>query len=379
MAPKAVSKNEKSQRTKVAEDKTFGMKNKNKSKVVQKYIKSITLNAEGKSNASDAIARKTKDDKEKAVQNNALMNSLFNMATDKKGRAYDAAAKKKAKEEAEEAIAAGKKLKEEVRKDLIEGIANTIRLTNVKGVRMSEMGGHPIIHALKEKHKDVFVILSLLLFIKANNKVFWVDDDESTNPSIRCQDDVDAETAPDDRPIEEIIEEKRRALPPGGTMVTEETFKAWKIQREKDRLLQVEEDRKNAQKKDKNNKYAGISGKDLFTFDSTLFVDAEDEGAVGAAEYDDRGSDPPTDDEAIIAAAKAANKAAHEVVEDDEEDEDDEDDFFALMEASQYAEREDGDAKGSADAPEVAINKDLFLEGGDLPDDLDDLDDLDDD
>jgi len=92
MAPKAVSKNEKSQRTKVAEDKTFGMKNKNKSKVVQKYIKSITLNAEGKSNASDAIARKTKDDKEKAVQNNALMNSLFNMATDKKGRAYDAAA-----------------------------------------------------------------------------------------------------------------------------------------------------------------------------------------------------------------------------------------------------------------------------------------------
>ena len=39
------------------------------------------------------------------------------------------------------------------KKDIIEGIANTIRLTNPKtGMRMSEIGGHPIIQALKTKH-----------------------------------------------------------------------------------------------------------------------------------------------------------------------------------------------------------------------------------
>lgn len=45
MPPKAApSKAEKKERKKVAVDKTFGMKNKNKSKVVQKYIKNITQN-----------------------------------------------------------------------------------------------------------------------------------------------------------------------------------------------------------------------------------------------------------------------------------------------------------------------------------------------
>ena len=41
----------------------------------------------------------------------------------------------------------------EEKKDIIEGVANTIRLTNPKtGIRMSEIGGHPIIQALKTKH-----------------------------------------------------------------------------------------------------------------------------------------------------------------------------------------------------------------------------------
>lgn len=49
--------------------------------------------------------------------------------------------------------------------------------------------------------------------------------------------------APDERPLEEIIEEKRAALPPGGTPVTLETFKAWKERREADRLARVEQER----------------------------------------------------------------------------------------------------------------------------------------
>ncbi|CAK0848637.1 unnamed protein product, partial [Prorocentrum cordatum] len=48
MPPKApVDKAKQKQKEKIAEDKTFGLKNKNKSKSVQKYIKSIVNNAQG--------------------------------------------------------------------------------------------------------------------------------------------------------------------------------------------------------------------------------------------------------------------------------------------------------------------------------------------
>mmetsp|Transcript_42048 Transcript_42048/g.116110 ORF Transcript_42048/g.116110 Transcript_42048/m.116110 type:complete len:386 (+) Transcript_42048:204-1361(+) len=384
--PPKVDKSKQKEKERVAVDKTFGMKNKNKSKVVQKYIKSITANAKGTSSKQDQDEKNAEKAKKDNMQKSALMNSLFNLNTDKKGRAFDPIAKKKAKQEEEEAIAAGKKLKEEIRKEIIEGIANTIRLTNPKGIRMSEMGGHAIIQALKDKHPDTFKVISLLLFIKANSKVFWVNDPEENNPMIRCQEDVDAEIAPDDRPIEEIIEEKRLALPPGGTPVTEESFKAWKEKREKERLEKLEEARSVAKKGGKAGQQ-GLSGKDLFTFDASLFVD--DDGAVSADEYDER-SQVGDEDEA---KEKDEDEDDEDEVEDDAEDagrekegdEEDEDEKKADAEeaAPEAGEAAGEGAKGSGDAKagggEVVINKELFLQGGDVPDDLDDLDDLDDD
>lgn len=330
------------EKEKIAVDKTFGMKNKNKSKVVQKYIKAITSNVCGapKGGKEDAD-RKERENKEKDLAKKALMNSLFNMSTDKKGRAFDPVAKKKAKQQEEEAIAAGKQMKETVRKEVIEGIANTIRLTNPKGIRMSELGGHAIIQALKDKHADTFKILSLLLFIKANPETFWVDDAESTNPSIRCQADVDEEIDPDERPIEEIIEEKRRALPPGGTPVTLETFKAWKETREAQRLAKAEADSKEASKK--AGKLVGLSGRDLFTFDSSLFVD--DDEAVSADEYDERSE---VDDEEGDGLTKG--------VERDESD-------------GEGAEKNPADSGAAASSG--AIDEKLFDDEDDLPDDDD--------
>lgn len=348
MAPKAVDKGKKEVKAKMVEDKTFGMKNKNKSKTVQKYIKQIHQGITCDSNRAIDDKKKEKAKEEKAQGNSALMNSLFNLSTDKKGKAYDPIAKKKAEQLEEEAIAAGKKLKEDVIKQIIEGIANTIRLTNPKtGIRMSEMGGHPIILALKEKLADTFRTIQLLLFIKAREKVFWVDDRESSNPIIRCQEDVDCEEAPDDRTLEEILEEKRKMLTGPGTPINEETFKAWKLKKEQERLAKVEELRASTAKKTGGKvQHAGMSGRDLFTYDASLFVD--DEEAVDANEYEERedrlASESEDEDDNPPAKAAAAEPAA-----------------------------------GSREAPaaaDVAINKDLFLQG---EDDLDDLDDLDDD
>mmetsp|Transcript_9167 Transcript_9167/g.20240 ORF Transcript_9167/g.20240 Transcript_9167/m.20240 type:complete len:372 (-) Transcript_9167:134-1249(-) len=369
--PPKVDKKAAKEREKIAVDKTFGMKNKNKSKQVQKYIKSITQNLAGSSHKAVDTERKLKEDKEKALQQSALLNSLFNMATDKKGRAFDPVAKKKAKEAEEEAIAAGKKLKEEVRKEIIEGIANSIRMTNPKGCRMSELGGHAILLALKEKHPDTFKTISLLLFIKANHKVFWVDDPDEKNPTIRCQEDVDAEVNPDERPIEEIIEEKRAALPPGGTPVTKESFEAWKVSREAARLAAVQEQR-DAAKKGGAKGITGMSGRDLFTFDASLFVD--DEGAVSANEYEEpsenededdepqqghRGKDDESDEEAEGAKEQEGGGDADEAEEDGAKD---------------PAAQSSG-GPGASGSGAVAINKDLFLQEEELPDDLDDLDD----
>jgi len=346
------------------------LKNKNKSKSVQKYIKSITSNAAGAPKGGKEQAdRDAKDAKQKDLQKAALMNSLFNMSTDKKGRAFDPVAKKKAKEAEEQAIAAGSKLKEEVKKEIVEGIANSIQMTNSKGVRMSELGGHPIIQVLKTKHADVFKTIQLLLFIKANDKIYWVDDPDSNNPLVRCLEDVEAEVAPDERPIEEIIEERRAALPPGGTPVTLDTFKAWKEKREAERLAQVESDRqKNV--KDKGGKgLVGMSGKDLFTYDASLFVD--DDGAVSADEYDERDEDAESEDD----NGRTKGAAAELAEEDDEGDENEQDGEDDGEEGEGGEPASSSGARGSDQAPAEAINAKLFMDEGDLPDDLDDLDD----
>lgn len=364
MAPK-VDKAKQAQREKIAVDKTFGLKNKNKSKQVQKYIKSITSNAAGAPKGGKEQAdREKKEAKQKELQKAALMNSLFNMSTDKKGRAFDPVAKKKAKEAEEQAIAAGKKLKEEVRKEIIEGIANSIQLSNPKGVRMSELGGHPIIQTLKTKHAEVFKTIQLLLFIKANDQIYWVDDPENNNPLVRCMEDVNAEVAPDERPIEEILEERRAALPPGGTPVTKDTFMAWKEKKEAERLAEVEANRQDKIKKDGGGKgLVGMSGRDLFSYDASLFVD--DDGA--ASDYDEREEDPNDDDDDDHGQTRGV--AAELAEEDDGEEDDDDDEDGPDKEAT-----EESGARGSDEQLAGAINEKLFLDEDDLPDDLDDLD-----
>jgi len=351
MAPKAkppVDPARAAQKQMQAADKTFGLKNKNKSKSVQKYIKQISCTASGESRASERAEKQQKDAKEATAKKSALMNSLFNLQTDKKGKAYDPTAKKKAKELEEEAIASGKKVADAIKKSIIEGIANTIRLTNPKtGIRMSELGGHPIIGALKDKFADTFKTIQLLLFIKAHDRIFWCDDPENNNPMIRCQEDVEQETAPDDRTLEEIVEERRKNLSGAGTPINAETFLAWKMMKEAQRMARVEEDRKTLAKKTGGQGLAAMSGRDLFSYDASLFVD--DDGAASADAYSDREDGMPSEDE-------------------DEDEDDNEPDRES---------KEEPAARGSDEAPAaaVAINKDIFLQD----DDDDDLDDLDDD
>ncbi|KAF8817805.1 putative zinc finger (C-x8-C-x5-C-x3-H)-2, partial [Cardiosporidium cionae] len=86
------------QKQKVVEDKTFGLKNKNKSKTVQKYIKGVQQQVKGPvSSKSASKPFEEKEEKKKKAQQELLLASLFRgtenvkklAASDKSQTPYD--------------------------------------------------------------------------------------------------------------------------------------------------------------------------------------------------------------------------------------------------------------------------------------------------
>lgn len=73
------------EKNKTIEDKTFGLKNKNKSKVVQSYVKQVgnqvMFGGQGGEKALANAARKDLEDKKKLAAQKALLASLFKTVT----------------------------------------------------------------------------------------------------------------------------------------------------------------------------------------------------------------------------------------------------------------------------------------------------------
>ncbi|WRX25560.1 ZC3H15/TMA46 family [Theobroma cacao] len=77
MPPKQPSKTELAKKQKIVEDKTFGLKNKNKSKNVQKYVQNLKQSVQPKPDSSK-VAQKKKKEEEKAKEKE--LNDLFKIA-----------------------------------------------------------------------------------------------------------------------------------------------------------------------------------------------------------------------------------------------------------------------------------------------------------
>ncbi|CAD7926456.1 unnamed protein product [Amoebophrya sp. A25] len=210
---KAAEKAAKEKRAKNAEDKTFGLKNKNKSKVVQQQVKQIQQSATAHDKRQKPKEDEKKDNK-KALQQQALLAGLFNMAVDKKGRAFDPTAKKKAKEKNMEEERSGANIPDETQKAFAEAIKTAIRMANAKGTNLSTVGGSVYVRDVQgdPKHEKHLKNVTTLHFIRRRKADFWIaeEDADNSNPTIRCQDDVDAENAEDDRDIFLQLEEKRQ-------------------------------------------------------------------------------------------------------------------------------------------------------------------------
>ncbi|KAK2647686.1 hypothetical protein Ddye_015175 [Dipteronia dyeriana] len=76
MPPKQQSKAELAKKQKMVEDKTFGLKNKNKSKNVQKYVHSLKQNVQPVPDPSKLAAKKKEEEKAKEKE----LNELFKVA-----------------------------------------------------------------------------------------------------------------------------------------------------------------------------------------------------------------------------------------------------------------------------------------------------------
>jgi hypothetical protein len=76
------TKTEKKKREKIIEDKTFGLKNKNKSKTVQNYIKGVQQVVKGVGGQKDVNKEfQERAEKKKAKEEEAFLNSLYKTVT----------------------------------------------------------------------------------------------------------------------------------------------------------------------------------------------------------------------------------------------------------------------------------------------------------
>ncbi|KAK2195445.1 bifunctional Translation initiation factor IF2-IF5 domain/Zinc finger [Babesia duncani] len=107
-------------------------------------------------------------------------------------------------------------------------------------------------------------------------------------PDYVFKSDIPKEVVENEETLEERIERLRSELPPGGEMVTAESLQKWRQEREQGRIETLKE----TMAKDKSTQ---LTGKDLFMFNPSLFLDDD----AAAADLDDYEHDDVDIDEII--------------------------------------------------------------------------------
>ncbi|KAF4661481.1 hypothetical protein FOL47_006646 [Perkinsus chesapeaki] len=278
-------------RERVAEDKTFGLKNKNKSHKVQRYVQEVQAAAKAKPGQRGPQKNEfeKREEKKKEEQRQFLLQSIFSGVQLETKKDKKKAAKQKKKEEEEKygkidlySDNRNKSESEEEKKQDTMDHWDQAKLEQVIKTK----------HNATNQNKPTEIICKY--FLDAVEKGvygwFWV----CPNGGDKCKyrhalppgyvlkkkktddDEDDYDNGPS---IDEIIEQERQALPAGGTPVTLETFTAWKKKKQEER--EADEERKKQERiaQAKKEKRSVMSGRDLFAFDPTLFKDEDDESS----------------------------------------------------------------------------------------------------
>lgn len=260
-------------KAKVVEDKTFGLKNKNKSKSVQQYIRSVQAAVTGtrpkSENELKAEQKEKQEQRKRATQQAALLASLT------KGRDALKAAEAANKDGNATNLPSQK----------IDLYVDQRTQKEKKDETVDDWDQSQLEQVIKTKHggqKSAATEIVCKHFLDALDKRlygwFW----QCPNGGDSCQYrhclppgyvfapkkkefvDEDAE----EEAIEDVIERERAALPAVGTPVTLALFMAWK---EKQESLRVETQEKKKVERGEGEK----TGREIFAFNPALFVDAE--------------------------------------------------------------------------------------------------------
>ncbi|KAL8270573.1 hypothetical protein Esti_005544 [Eimeria stiedai] len=364
------------EKQKIVEDKTFGLKNKNKSKAVQKFIKSVQQQAKGPQKGGEAheIAKKKEEQqmKKAQMQQQMLLQALFKgtenvkkMAAESNVGTYDP-----------------KESKMEQKIDLY--------------VDQREQNGSGFGEGV-----DLETAIVCKFFLEAVERKqygwFWVCPNGGDACKYRhClpqgyvlkgEDEVDV-VEEEEEPIEEVVERQllllatessfpklhiavcvqRQELPPGGTPVTAETFAAWKAKKEAERLAALEQQQRELRKAAKGGAAAAagaaassLSGKDLFSFDPSLFVDVD--GAADECDYEedaDWAEEVRKNQEAVDEANAAAQAAALSGSGEEERAEGEE--SYAAEEQTKVEDAKTDKSKRKQQIDADPIKKELFLD-----------------
>lgn len=273
---------------KVAEDKTFGLKNKNKSKAVQKYIASVKQQVKHVPGQKSMTEHEARAEKKKDAERATLLNSLFGPLG-----LLEAKKKKKKKEEDD-------KGKIDLYTDQREqgGPTDEDNMANWDQDTLEKVVGQR--HGAQAKECQTDIICKYFLDAVEKNLYGWFWVCPNGGDSCKYRHSLPAgyvlkkntpvmdEDEEEEMSLEEKIELERAALPTGGgTPVTEESFKAWLKNREEQKQDAIQKEKQAIidAAKGQRGPLLGLSGRDLFAYDPSLFVD--DDAAAGQDLYAD--------------------------------------------------------------------------------------------
>ncbi|KAI8378033.1 uncharacterized protein BYT42DRAFT_572486 [Radiomyces spectabilis] len=303
MPPKKQSKAEQKKKVKVAEDKTFGMKNKNKSKKVQQYIQQV----KGQVNANKGPSEKQKIADKKAAEQKRKeeLAELFNpvqtpqkvpFGTDpktvlciyfKQGHCEKGSKCKFSHDLNIERKAQKKDLYTDSRQEKQQDTMETWDQEKLEEVVKSKAGKQP----------PTDIVCKYFLEAIESNKYgwFWECPNGGTTckyrhalpPGFVLKAKNSKKEEKSEISLEEFLDTERHNLGPNLTPVTLESFNEWK----KNRLVKKDADeaaaRKAKETRWKAGRSQGMSGRDLFDFNPALAQEEDDDmDAIDLAAYD---------------------------------------------------------------------------------------------
>ncbi|DAZ96200.1 TPA: hypothetical protein N0F65_012390 [Lagenidium giganteum] len=339
MAPKkqASKKAEQKRKEKIVEDKTFGLKNKNKSKNVQRYIQEVTKQVKGSGTREERLKEEEKKKKQKAKEAEESMKSLFAAAITQPRVPPGVDPKTIVCEFFKQAVCTkGNRCKFAHDLNVAKKAAKINLYTDNRDEEkakdvMDTWDQSKLEEVISEKHgtkpanqTDIVCKYFLDAIEKSLYGWFWVCPNGGKECKYRhalppgyvfkTKKERDAEKANkvEEISIEEIIEQQRAALGHGtGTPVTEESLAKWKADKLERKRLEEEKRRKEEAKKTGGRGLNALSGRALFTFDPTLFRDDDDADEDEYSVHDEDEEDEEKPSPQVDAAAAVMDKSLY--------------------------------------------------------------------